>query len=117
MQAIHILRAEKDFVATLFAPLGQSKMRCIWLGIAGAGATIRVILPNQCRVLLPGCNDRQFVMAVAVPTGALKHRNPALRADSSAAQDEYAASRRHANWSLLPIKSGIYFNYLEKTGW
>src|SRR5438270_3049235 len=107
MQAIHVLRAEKDTIATLFAPLGQSKMRCIWLGIAGAGATIRVILPNQPRIVLPGCNVRQFVMAVAAPTGALKHRNPALRADSSAGQDEYAAPRRHANCSLSPIKSGL----------
>src|SRR5947209_10331270 len=104
MQAVHVLRAQKNFVARVFAPLGQSKMRCIGLGIAGADATIRVILPNECRIFLPGCDVRQFIMAVTAPTGALKHGNSALRADSSAGQDEYAAPRRHANCSLPPIK-------------
>src|SRR5258708_1798805 len=89
MQTVHVLRAEKQSaIASLFAPLGQGKMRCIGFGIAGAAATIRVILPNQSRVLLPGLNVRQFVMAVAAPTGPLKNRDSALRADSCPGEDE-----------------------------
>ncbi len=108
MQTIHVLRAEKQSaVPGLFAPPGQCNMRCVGFGIAGARTTVRVILPNQSRVLLPGFNVRQFVMAVAAPTGSLKDRNPALRADSSAGQDEYATALLHANCSLSAVKSGL----------
>src|SRR5436305_10958936 len=108
MQAIHILRAEKQSVAApRFTPLGQSKMRSIGFSVAGAGATVRVILPNQRWVLLPGANVRQFVMAVAAPTSPLKYLDPALRAYPSAGQDECAAARPHANCSLPPVKTGL----------
>ena len=46
-------------------------------------------------------------MAMAVPTGPLENRNPALRADSSPSKDEYAVARLHANCSLSLVKSGL----------
>src|ERR1044071_470565 len=107
MQAIHVLRAEKQSSGEILFPLGQRNVRCIRLGIAGAGTTLRVILPNQLRVRLPRFNVRQLVMAVAPPTGPLKYRDAALRADSRAGQDEYAAAPLHANCSLPPVKTGL----------
>src|SRR6478736_3808448 len=53
MKAIHVLRAQKQASCESLFPLGQRNVRRVGLGIAGAGATVRVILPNQLRVLLP----------------------------------------------------------------
>src|SRR6478672_10848683 len=57
------------------------------------GATIRVILPNQRWIFLPGFNIRQFVMAVAAPVGPLKDGDSALRADAGPGQDKELRSR------------------------
>src|SRR6476469_7460933 len=89
MQSVNVLRTEKQFTgAGLFAPLGQGNMRGIGFSIEGAGATIRVILPNQGRVLLPGFNICQFVMAVAAPVGPLKDRDTTFSAEPRRCQDE-----------------------------
>jgi Tfp pilus assembly protein PilF/TolB-like protein len=115
MQTVHVLRAEKQSaVADLFTPTGQGNMRRVGFSIAGAGATIRVILPNQPWILLPRLDVRQFVMAVATPTSPLKNRNPTLGADSSPGQDEYIAARLHANCSLPQVKVAYNLVTLRK---
>lgn len=113
VQTIHVLRAEKQaagsglFGPGLFGPLGQRDVRCVRFGIAGARTTIRIVLPNQFRIALPGFNVRQFVMAVAAPVGPLKDRNPAFRADSGPGQDKNAAVPVHTNCSLPQVQSGL----------
>jgi Tfp pilus assembly protein PilF/TolB-like protein len=111
MQTVHVLRAEEQSAAARFlVPPGKSNMCRIGFSITGAGATIRVILPNQPRILLPRLDVRQFVMAVATPTGPLKDRNPTLGADSSPGQDDYVAARLHTNRSLPQPK--VAYNLL-----
>src|ERR1041385_9184754 len=67
-------------------------MRRIGLSIAGTGATIRVILPNEPGIFFPCFNVCQFVMVVSMPIGPLKDWNTALRADSSPGQDKNTAT-------------------------
>src|ERR1043166_2731337 len=101
MQAIHVLRAQKQSAGQVLLPLGQRNVRRVGPGIAGAGATVRVILPNQLRVALPRFNIRQFVMAVATPVGPLKHRNPTFRADAGPGQDKELRSRAERGTSII----------------
>src|SRR5438270_2622447 len=115
MQSVYILRAEKKFtVVGLFAPLGQGNVRGIGFSVASMGATIRVILPNESWIFLPGFNVGQFVMAVAAPVGPLKDRNSALRADPSPGEDKYTAARLHTNCSLPPAKLAYNLLTLRK---
>src|SRR5436190_24009570 len=96
MQAIHVLRAEKHAAcAQPFCPLGKCYVCCIGPGVTGVCPAIRVILPHQCRIALPCLDVRQFIVAAAMPVGALKHRDPALSADSGAGEDENTACTLH----------------------
>ena len=95
MKAVYVLRAKKQFSggAILF-PRGQRDVRRVGFGIAGAGTTVRVILPNQLGIALPRFDIRQLVMAVATPTGSLKDGDPAFRTDARPGEDEYFLKSR-----------------------
>jgi hypothetical protein len=98
MQSIDVLSTQENAAGcAAVSELSQSEMRRVWLRIPRGSATMRVILPDQLRVTLPGLNVRQLIMAVPAPVRTLKDRNPALRADAGAGEDEDAASLQDYN--------------------
>ena len=108
MQTIHILRAQKKSFSTgLSCEMAQRHVRCIGFGMAGACAPVRIVSPHQLRVALPCFDVRQLMVAVAAPTGSLKDRYPALRADSRPRQDKDAAVPLHTNCSLPQVQTGL----------
>ena len=91
MQSIHVLRTEEEMARpNPVLEFSQSHVRRVGLRIERRSAAMRVILPDQLRVTLPGVNVRQFIMAVPAPVRSLENRNPALRADAGAGEDEDA---------------------------
>jgi len=63
-------------------------MRRVGPGLARGIAAVRVILPDQRRIALPGLDVRQLVMAASALVRPLENRDPALRADARAGQDK-----------------------------
>ena len=86
MQTIHVLRTKK--AASSFLEFSQSQVCGVGLGIASAAPPFRVVLPDQLRIATPCVYIRELIVAVPSPVSALKYRNPALRADSCAGEDE-----------------------------
>src|SRR6266700_3845630 len=77
MQSVDVLRAEKKRIrAGGFLQRGQGAVSDVRHGIAGTPAPIRVILPHQLRIALPGFNVGKLVMAAPAPVCPLKNRKP-----------------------------------------
>src|SRR5215472_6033705 len=93
MQTVHILRTKQKLVrSNRFLKISQRQVRRIRLSLARRSATIRVVLPNQRRIALPGLDIRQVIMAVSAPLSPLKHWNSALGADPRSGQDKHVVT-------------------------
>lgn len=105
VEPVHILRAqEADARRPGLLKLRQGQVRGVRLGITRTSPAFGIIIPDDCRIGVPGINAGQFVMSAPSPVRSLEDGDTAFRADARAGKNKDVARLPHwlrARFALL----------------